>query len=253
MLPSCLEASLAASGEPCWIAVDIGLTTDLTAVVACWGDGEDGLQVWPWFFCPEDGLEARAYRDKVPYVRWRDEDFITATAGNVTDYRAVEAHIRGLCERFRVEEIAFDPAYAQAVMGPLTEDGFPTATMRQGWVTMAPAIKETERAIIGRRFRHGGHPVLRWCFENVWVESTRPATELPQGRVPRPDQPGPVSRARGPRRGARLGTAPPTSTQRGSGRPGCSSCSLSVAAVRTKEVADGTRRNDRGYCEGCEC
>jgi phage terminase large subunit-like protein len=52
----------------------------------------------------------------------------------------------------------------------LTEDGLPTATMRQGWVTMSPAIKELERAIIGRKFRHGGNPVLRWNFENIAVE-----------------------------------------------------------------------------------
>jgi phage terminase large subunit-like protein len=160
----------ALAGEPCWIAVDMGLTTDLTAVVAAWRDGDDAYQVAAWFFCPADNLQGRADRDKVPYPRWRDEGHIIATPGNVTDYRAVEAHIRELCERFAVQEIAFDPAYAQAVMAPLTEDGFPTTTMRQGWVTMAPAIKELERAIIGRKFRHGGNPVLRWMFSNIAVE-----------------------------------------------------------------------------------
>jgi phage terminase large subunit-like protein len=38
---------------------------------------------------------------------------------------------------------------------------------------MAPAIKELERAIIGRKFRHGGNPVLRWNFENVAVETDK--------------------------------------------------------------------------------
>lgn len=28
-----------------------------------------------------------------------------------------------------------------------------------------------ERAIIGRKFRHGGHPVLHWNFENIAVET----------------------------------------------------------------------------------
>jgi phage terminase large subunit-like protein len=159
--------------QPCWIAVDLGLNTDLTAVVACWRDGDDGYAVAAWFFCPEDNLQGRADRDKVPYPRWAEEGFIIPTPGNVTDYRAVEQHLRSLCDQLDVREIAFDPAYAQAVMGPLTEDGYPTATMRQGWFTMAPAIKELERAIIGRRFRHGGHPVLRWCFENVSIETDR--------------------------------------------------------------------------------
>jgi phage terminase large subunit-like protein len=160
-------------GEPCWIAVDMGLTTDLTAVVACWRDGDDGFQVAAWFFVPADNLQGRAERDGVPYPRWAKEGHIIPTPGNVTDYRAVESHIRGLCERFDVQEIVFDPAYAQAVMGPLTDDGFPTATMRQGWVTMGPAIKELERAIVGRGFRHGGNPVLRWNFDNVAVETDK--------------------------------------------------------------------------------
>ncbi len=156
--------------EPCWIAVDMGLTTDLTAVVAAFRDEDDGYIVLAWFFCPADNIQSRADRDRVPYPRWRDQGFIIPTEGNVTDYRAVEAHIRQLCEAYSVQEIAFDPAYAQAVMAPLTEDGFPTATMRQGWITMGPAIKELERAIIGRKFRHGGNPVLRWCFDNLAVE-----------------------------------------------------------------------------------
>jgi phage terminase large subunit-like protein len=43
--------------------------------------------------------------------------------------------------------------------------------MRQGAITMMPAIKELDRAITGERLRHGGHPVLRWNFENTEVET----------------------------------------------------------------------------------
>jgi phage terminase large subunit-like protein len=56
-------------------------------------------------------------------------------------------------------------------MAPLQEDGLPVATMRQGWLTMSPAIKELERSIVGKRFRHGGNPVLRWMFDNVAVHT----------------------------------------------------------------------------------
>ncbi|RTL96148.1 terminase large subunit [Ancylobacter aquaticus] len=159
------------AGTPCWIGVDLGLTGDLSAVVAAFRAGDDGFTVVPQFFCPADNLRARADRDGVPYPAWAEQGFIMPTPGNVTDYRAIEGHIRDLCARFDVQEIAFDPAYAQAIMGPLTDDGFPTAIMRQGWVTMAPAVKELERAIISGRFTHGGHPVLRWCFDNVAINT----------------------------------------------------------------------------------
>lgn len=158
-------------GEPCWLGVDLSSVNDLTAVVAAWKDGDDGYIVHPWFFCPEDNLRARSDRDKVPYVEWAEAEHIIPTPGNVVDFRYVEDHIRELCARFDVREIAFDPHLARNMLNNLLEDGLPAVEMRQGWVTMAPAVKEVERAIIGRRFRHGGHPVLRWNFENIAVHT----------------------------------------------------------------------------------
>lgn len=157
-------------GEPCWLAVDLSSNSDLTVVLAAWRDGDDGYAVHPWFFCPADNLRARADRDGVPYPRWAEDGLITATPGNVVDFRAVEDRIRELCDEFDVQEIAFDPHLARNMLNNLLEDGFPAVEMRQGWVTMAPAVKELERAIIGRRFRHGGHPVLRWNFQNIAID-----------------------------------------------------------------------------------
>jgi phage terminase large subunit-like protein len=114
-------------------------------------------------------MQAREDLAGVPYTSWAEAGFITATPGNVVDFRIVEDQVRELCARFNVAEIAFDPHLARNMLNNLLEDGFPAVEMRQGWVTMAPAIKELERAIIGRRFRHGGHPVLRWNFDNVQV------------------------------------------------------------------------------------
>lgn len=160
-------------GEPCWLAADLSSTGDLTAVVGAWKDGDDGFIVHPWFFCPEENLRARADRDKVPYPLWAEEGHIIPTPGNVVDYRWIEDHIRELCARFDVREIAFDPHMARNIMNNLLEDGLPAVEMRQGWVTMAPAVKELERAIIGRRFRHGGHPILRWNFDNITIETDK--------------------------------------------------------------------------------
>lgn len=159
-----------AEQEPCWLGVDLSSTGDLTAVVAAWGDQESGYDVWPWFFCPEDNLQRRADRDQVPYPEWAKLGLIIPTDGNVVDFKAVEAHIRELCARFNVQEIAFDPHRAQVMMSNLAEDGFPAVEMRQGWVTMGPAIKELERAILAGRFRHGAHPILRWHFDNIAMD-----------------------------------------------------------------------------------
>lgn len=159
--------------EPCWIGVDLSSVNDLTAVVAAWRNGDDGFTIVPWFFCPADNLRGRADRDGVPYPEWAEAAHITATPGNVVDYKEVEFQIRELCARFDVREIAFDPHMARNMISNLLDDGLPAVEMRQGWVTMAPAIKELERAIVGRRLNHDGNPVLRWNFANIAVETDK--------------------------------------------------------------------------------
>lgn len=163
-------------GRSCWVGVDMSTTTDLSAVVAAFPDDEGGFTVLPHFFVPADNLRGRADRDGVPYPTWAAPDasgrtYITATAGSAIDPRAVESCIRDLASRYRVEQIGFDPAYSQAVAGPLLDEGFPVVTVRQGWVTQAPALNVLEAAIVSRQLRHDGNPVLRWCFANVAVHT----------------------------------------------------------------------------------
>ena len=162
----------ALEGQPCWIGVDLGMTDDLSAVVAAFRDPDhdEGYIVLPWYFMPADNLEKRQMQSGFPYVQYVEEKLILTTPGNVTDYKMIEAAIRDLCERFDVREIAFDPHYAGMIMSNLMDDGLPCVSFRQGWVTMGPAIKELERAILAGKFQHGGHPVLRWNFSNIAIQ-----------------------------------------------------------------------------------
>jgi phage terminase large subunit-like protein len=156
-------------GKPCWIAGDMASTTDLAGVLACFVDGDDFI-LKSWAFVPADNLQARADRDGVPYPQWAKDGWIIPTPGNTIDYRMIEDHIRQLCGDHDVREIDFDPAYAAPVLSPLTDAGFPTATMRQGWLTQSPALNVLERAVIGRHVKWDS-PALRWCMENVAIHT----------------------------------------------------------------------------------
>lgn len=158
-------------GKPCWLGVDMSTVQDLSAVVACWKDDDGTAYVHPHFFCPQEGITRKQLADGVPYQHWADQGYITATPGPVIDQAVVEQYIRDFCEKFSVKEIAFDKAYAQLLMQSLMKSHHPVVTLQQGWVTQSPALNRLEAAILSDKFRHGGHPVLRWNFENAVVHT----------------------------------------------------------------------------------
>ncbi|WP_457664073.1 terminase large subunit [Sinorhizobium medicae] len=158
-------------GQPCWLGCDLSSSTDLSVIVAAWQDGDGGYVVMPWFFCPRDNLRERQEASGAPYVQWAKDGLITATEGNVVDFRAVEQRIRDLADEFDVQEIAFDPALARVILNNLMDDGLPAIEFRQGSLSMMPAIAELERAVVGRKLQHGGHSILRFCMANAEVET----------------------------------------------------------------------------------
>lgn len=163
---------------PCWLGVDLSKNEDLTVIVAAWRDGQGGFVVHPWFFCPSDNLRKRGELHGAPYVEWAEDGFINPTPGNTVDLQTVEDQIREICARFNVQEIAFDPTFGRTMMARLNEDGLNAVEFRQGWASMAPAVKELERAILAGDLRHGGQPVLRWNVENIQIETDRAGNRM---------------------------------------------------------------------------
>jgi len=168
---------LEAQQAPCYLGVDLSKNEDLTVIVAAFRVGND-ICIAAWFFCPEENLRTRGELHGVDYLTWAEDGFVIPTPGNTVDLRAVEDHVRELCARFNVQEAAFDPTFGRSMMANLSEDGIPAVEFRQGWVSMAPAVKELERAILSGAIRHGGHPVLRWNFENVQVETDKAGNRM---------------------------------------------------------------------------
>lgn len=154
---------------PCFIGVDLSRSGDLTAVVAAWRHDDGRITVHPWFFVPGDDLKGRSERDGVPYEQWRDDGLVQVIEGPVIEPEVIEDHIRELCARFDVREIAFDPYDARMTMQHLHDDGLPAVEFRQNITTMGPAIADLERVVNGRALRHAGHPILRHHFDCVVV------------------------------------------------------------------------------------
>lgn len=161
-------------GMPCWLALDMAATRDLTALVAVFPDGIGGVDTMAQFYLPSDGLADRGERDRVPYTVWREQGFLTATPGAATDPRFIAATVAQLCTRFRVQALAYDRWRIETFKMALADEGVTELEMiehGQGYRDMAPAVDVLERVVAERTLRHANNPILTWCMSNAVVTS----------------------------------------------------------------------------------
>jgi phage terminase large subunit-like protein len=129
----------------------------------------------PWravcrFWVPGDDILIRARRDRVPYDVWRDQGFLTATEGSVTDFKFIEAEIIKLAGQYDIREIAFDRTFAGEIVQNLMAEGLNMVEIGQGFLSMAAPTGELLRLVKAGQLWHGGHPVLRWNASNLSVK-----------------------------------------------------------------------------------
>ena len=166
-------------GRVCYGGLDLSSTTDITAFVLVFPpvDEDDKYQILPYFWIPEDNVDLRVRRDHVPYDLWARQGFLLTTEGNVVHYGYIEKFIEGLNEKFNIREIAFDRWGAVQMVQNLEGMGFTVVPFGQGFKDMNPPTKELMKLTLEQRLAHGGHPVLRWMMDNIFIK-TDPAGNI---------------------------------------------------------------------------
>jgi phage terminase large subunit-like protein len=165
----------------CFGGLDLANTIDVNAFVLAFMPGGMRLVWVPFFWIPEERLEARRKDPKgPPWAQWVKAGLVTVTPGATSDYDAIRADIEQLGKTYQLEEIGFDrwnalqiatqlengPAARVAKGRDLTRTHF-VVGFGQGYASMTMPCKALEAAVVGVRLEHGGHPVLRWMAANV--------------------------------------------------------------------------------------
>lgn len=165
-----LDINLLAGAE-CYAGLDLANTTDIAALVLLFEfdtgnvrkiKTENGDQIvpiydyhlLPRFWVPQDNVNERAKRDKVPYDVWIREGLIKATEGNVIDYDVIRADINALGEQYNIKEIAIDRWNATQITTQLMGDGFEMVSFGQGFKSMSSPTKELEGLVISKHICH---------------------------------------------------------------------------------------------------
>ena len=166
-------------GRECYGGLDLSSSIDITAFVLVFPPRDDSERYvfLPFFWIPEENMVRRVRRDHVPYDVWERQGFLETTEGDVIHYGFIESFIEDLGKRFHIKEIAFDRWGAVQMVQNLEGLGFTVVPFGQGFKDMSPPSKRLMELVLERNVAHGGHPVLRWMMDNIFVR-TDPAGNI---------------------------------------------------------------------------
>ena len=162
----------ALDGRRCYGGLDLSRTTDLTAFALLFppdaGRDDPYWRALCQFWVPAEKIVERSRQDNVPYLAWVKDGWLHSTPGDVVDYAPVAEAVKSAATRYELVEVGFDPYNATKFYTDMIESGFEKLVeVRQGMITLSPAMKELERIILSANIRHVGNPVLDWCVSNV--------------------------------------------------------------------------------------
>ena len=155
-------------GEPCYIGLDLGSKSDMTAKVLMFPredrDGRTYFVTFADFYLPSRAIETSPNSQ---YRGWVEQGLIRVTEGAMTDFNVVEEDIREDLSRYSVQSIAYDPWQATQLISSLEDSGAPLVECRMTVQQISEPMKTLEALVLDGRIQHDGNPCLTWMMGNV--------------------------------------------------------------------------------------
>ena len=151
---------------------DLGKTRDLSgsAYVGLLPDGRVAVSVMG--FMPQNSAAAHAHGDRVPYLEWAKEGYVTLTPGDVTDNNYVEQWIYDSEEKYgwSAAEIDYDGhnAVDMAIrMRDYYNDEDKVVEIPQTCAALNQATKRFRELVLQKRIVWEYNPLFLWCLDNA--------------------------------------------------------------------------------------
>lgn len=179
-------------GPQCFLGFDLGATADLTAAVLLFPPDKDREEWRKIYFCwvPSAKVERRTVLDGANYWDWSQKGYIAITEGNAVDYTRIEQDIRKIFKYYNVEAAGGDQWNSRHMtqLLQIDYDNITFMEIPQTIAGMSTAMKQIERLSLQEKLTHYGHPVARYCWNNVVVyedgnENKKPMKNRSNGRI----------------------------------------------------------------------
>ena len=165
-------ASVDYRGADAYVGIDLSSKIDLTSagiVIPVKYQERWRYLVLGHSFIPEDTMHAKEKTDRVPYSAWVRAGHLTATPGEVVDYRYMTEWLLSKADELgiNIREICYDPYNATHYAQELDTAGLTCVEVRQGVATLSEPTKGFREAAYQGDILHVENPLLDWAISNA--------------------------------------------------------------------------------------
>ena len=177
---ACFEVD-ALKGKKCYVGIDLGVSSDLTAISFYFPPGE----VWDEgvfhnvYFTSEDNIDKLALTSRVPAELWAKNGHIITNPGDVIDSALIAKYIIDASKYFKFVKIGYDPYQMLMITEMLSKEGITMHEVRQGAKTLASPTVEFEKMVKTKKIVWSNDPVTSWMLSNVALRSDANGNAVP--------------------------------------------------------------------------
>ncbi|MBN2910780.1 terminase large subunit [Polycladomyces sp. WAk] len=164
-------------GKNCVGGFDLSQTEDFTAACLEFPLDDGRVFVLSHSFIPQRKVELD--NEKLPFREWEREGLLTICPGDYVDYKYVFDWFVEQSKRYAIELITYDPANAYRLVEDLKVHGFQTQVVRQGALTLSPAMKDVKELLLDGKVVYNQNKLFRWYLNNVKLVEDRNGNWMP--------------------------------------------------------------------------
>lgn len=164
----------------CYVGVDLGATSDLTAVAYLIVQ-DDKYYFKCDYYLPEAALTEKP--DRETYKIWKRLGLLKITEGNVTDYDYITNDLIKASEHLNLRAVGYDKYNATQWAISATQLGLPLEEYPQTLGNFNKPTREMERLILSGKAVIDSNEINRWCFKNVTLKSDHNGNVKPNKSV----------------------------------------------------------------------
>ena len=165
----------AIKGRPdAMVAIDLSESDDFSAVtVGIYDYDRKNFNFHTAYFLPEGALPG--HPNERMYRAWAEKGYLTLTAGDVIDYRAIVDYVLYLNKVVRILGIGYDPYKSQEVVNMLAASGADNvlAGVRQTYGNFTAPVESFEHGAKTGHIFINDNPINYYCFGNAVLDSDK--------------------------------------------------------------------------------